>query len=102
MPTLLYASQQCLATGVLEAREDLLILVNRLRKAGGIRDRYAHALYSYAAADQIVMTEFFGDARKKQERKTKTIDDFNADTEVVKSIKATVHGYLYRNERPKR
>ena len=79
------------------------ILVNRLRKAGGIRDRYAHALRSYAClADQIVMTEFFGDARKKQERKTKTTDDFNADTEVVKSIKATVHGYLYRNERPKR
>jgi len=82
-------------------RSDLTKIIKKLRRAGVIRDKYAHARYGLSVShDKMYMEEYFSDAKKKGAAKALTIDDFCDDNEEVKSITNLVHGYLYGNERP--
>ena len=84
-----------------EIKEDIVLLGKKMRAANNIRVKYAHARYS-VAHEKIHIVPFFDDPKKSQQTIITTTDDVMSDLELIKEIKDQLHGYIYRNERPKR
>jgi len=70
-----------------------------LTEANKIRNKYAHATYSYAKTHFVLMT-YSGDHNRKEEKIAQNLEDFHADIDRLKRIICELHAFCYRNEVP--
>lgn len=70
-----------------------------LTDANKIRNKYAHAKYSYAKTHFVLHT-FAGDFNRNDEHIYQKIDDFNKDIKQLKRIICELHALFYRSEIP--
>lgn len=91
-----------------DLKKDVLKLTRRIRSANNLRIKYAHAKYEIAeqgrGRDVVVVTPFYGDARKKRNPEIMTEDDIARDVATVKEVSRMIRAYLSygENEQPRR
>jgi hypothetical protein len=101
--TLSYSQKLNLADNLVQTRDkkDLVAkevkkLISKLRSAGTIRDKYAHAQYGIAG-DCMHVRPFFGDVRKKPTTLELTVDDVASDLTKVRSVSNDLNHFMFRD-----
>lgn len=69
-------------------------------EANKIRNKYAHATYSYAGTHFKLQT-YSGDYNRSPEIIDSTLENFASDAATLRRIINDLHGFYYRNEIPK-
>jgi hypothetical protein len=71
-----------------------------MREANAIRNKYAHAQYGIGATeDSIVIMPFSGDAKKKDQTHTETIDDVVADVNFLKALCCDLSDFVVAHQK---
>ena len=81
-----------------EAEETVQSFIPRLRDSSTIRNRYAHAQYSYMKPDKFQITSFLSSATKETKTEIHTLEDVRKNTFILKDLINDMHGFVYRNE----
>lgn len=69
------------------------------KEANAIRNKYAHATYSYDLKDMYLQV-FSGDHNRKSMTLRQSIEDYRNDINRLKRIICELHAFCYRNEVP--
>lgn len=70
-----------------------------MSEANKIRNKYAHAKYSYAKT-HFVLETYASDTNRNAEQLEMTLKDFQADRDRLKRIICELHAFCYRDEIP--
>jgi predicted RNA-binding Zn-ribbon protein involved in translation (DUF1610 family) len=74
--------------------------IPRMREANAIRNKYAHAQYGLGATeDSIVIMPFSGDAKKKDQTHTETIDDVVGDVNFLKALCSDLSDFIVAQQK---
>jgi hypothetical protein len=74
--------------------------IPRMRAANAIRNKYAHAQYGEGATqDSIVIMPFSGDAKKKDQTHTETIDDVVGDVNFLKALSCDLSDFIVAHQK---
>jgi hypothetical protein len=72
----------------------------RMRAANAIRNKYVHAQYGEGATqDSIVIMPFSGDARRKDQTHTETIDDVVGDVNFLKALCCDLSNFIVAHQK---
>lgn len=74
-------------------------LCEKLGEANGIRNRYAHSIYSIRGRG-ILVSEYVSDAKRPSTLKRVTVAKIAQDRNRIESLIWFLSGFLHRNERP--
>ena len=83
------------------AEETVKSFIPRLREVSTIRNRYAHAQFSYMKPDKFQITSFLSSATKETKVEVHTFEDVKKKTFYLKELINDMHGFVYRNEMKK-